>query len=289
MARATLILGSSVSIALGAAVAAGAGLFAGFGRDSVDHVTLSGATVAFTVDGVYRSQPVWFASEAIAWDAVTLFLGVPGLLAASWAAYRGSLRGQIVQAGLLAYVFYQFLLWAVGWFTVLFPLHVVLYSASLITLILCLTELDTAALASSWDRVPRRTLSVFLGLIALMLLGLWGPLVLSSAPTASVPDQFEGVMTLAVQATDLGLLVPLGAIGAVLVWQRRAWGLVMGAIATVKGAAMGAAIVAMILTKAAITGEPVEAGNLAMFAAMTVFAVGLLGATLRGVPDRAGG
>ena len=56
-----------------------------------------------------------------------------------------------------------------------------------------------------------------------------------------------------VQAFDLGFLVPLGILTAVAAWRRLAIGPVLATVLTVKGAAMGAAIAAMLVVEALVT------------------------------------
>ncbi len=88
---------------------------------------------------------------------------------------------------------------------------------------------------------PRRPMIGFGIFMAVLLGGMWLPLIVTTFDATSVP-QLNGGTTLVVQAFDLGLLVPLGLFTAVAVQRGHVAGYVLSAIVVVKGMAMGAGI-----------------------------------------------
>jgi hypothetical protein len=67
--------------------------------------------------------------------------------------------------------------------------------------------------------------------LAIAWLGQWAAFIFSG----KVPSIGEGPFAL-VAALDLSLMVPFFLTGAVLLWRRRPWGFLLGAVMTVKGA-----------------------------------------------------
>ena len=90
--------------------------------------------------------------------------------------------------------------------------------------------------------------------MAVLLAGMWLPLVARTATADSVPE-LAGGTTLVVQAFDLGFLVPLGLFTAAPVHRRHAVGYVLASVVVVKGIAMGCAIAAMLLVEGSATGS----------------------------------
>lgn len=160
--------------------------------------------------------------------------------------------------GILGYFFYQYLMYAVFWaFGPLFVLFVVIYAASAVAIVWIISTIDIASLPARVDatRFPRKTLAVVCSVMALQLVGMWA---------ARIAAGFERAPTLAVQAMDLGIVVPLAIATAVLVWTRRPWGYLLGPVFAVKGVTMAGAICAMLISSAFVEGS-IETGSLAIF------------------------
>jgi hypothetical protein len=102
-------------------------------------------------------------AEGVGWDIFALLVAVPGLLASLPAVARGSLRGRLFALGVLAYLFYQYLMYSVTWaFGPLFLLFVGIYALCLTTAVLMISS---TPLASIREKVrgsfPRRGMSIF--------------------------------------------------------------------------------------------------------------------------------
>ncbi|HEX6867518.1 MAG TPA: hypothetical protein VF119_01875, partial [Candidatus Limnocylindrales bacterium] len=250
-----------------------AGVFLRGDLATVAYTTVRGDTVEMLTGGIYRFNGESIAAEGIGWDLVTLLGVVPALLVSLPGLRRGSTRAVLFVIGLLAYFSYQYAEYAMALaYGPLFLVYVATFALSLSALGLILGGLDLERIAASVDeRFPRRGATGFGILMAVLLTGMWLPLVARSATAASVPE-LNGGTTLVVQAFDLGFLVPLGLLTAVAAWRRLAVGYVLAPLVLVKGAAMGAAIAAMLVVEAIVTGV-VQPVPIAVFAGVSVVSI----------------
>ena len=223
----------SVIIAVLAAIASAGGLF---------------------VDGVYRDNTL-VTTAFQGNDVVTLFIAVPLLLAAVFLTIRGSQRARLVWLGLLMYMLYNYVFYLYGTaFNVLFLVYVALLTLSIYALIFGMATLDVRELAGQFrPRTPARWISGFMLFFAVLLGGVWIAQSLQFVATGQVPQDVlqTGHPTAVVYATDLTLLMPALVLGAVLLWQRRAWGYVVSSIMMIKATTYSLALIAM----SAMTGD----------------------------------
>ena len=276
------------------AVASASGVFLRGGLATTPFTTVRGDTIDSLVGGVYRYNALPVAAEGVGWDAVTLLIVVPALLLSLPGLWRGSLRARLLALGLLAYFLYQYaeyaMLLAYG---PLFPVYVATFALAAIGIALLVATLDLASLPARFSpRFPRRAATGLGIFMAVLLAGMWLPLVARTWDQASVPE-LNGATTLVVQAFDLGFLVPLGTLTAVAVWRRLPVGFVLAPLVVVKATAMASAIAAMLLVEAAATGE-LAVPPLAIFAATALVSL-LIGVRVFGslegrgsVPDAPG-
>lgn len=243
-------------VALLAAVASGAGVFLRGDLATRTFETVRGEHVDMLVGGVYRFNGEAIAAEGVGWDLVTLFVVVPALVLTLPALWRGSLRGRLLALGLLAYFLYQYFEYANALaYGPLFPVYVGITAASASALAVLVASLDVRSLpAQVSDAFPRRGVTAFGLYMALLLGGMWLPLI-AQTMTADVVESLDGGTTLVVQAFDLGFLVPLGLLTAIAAWRRLPAGYVLASVVAVKGAAMGLAIAVMLVVEAMVTGE----------------------------------
>lgn len=239
-----------------AAVASAAGVFLRGDLATEAFTTVRGDPVDYLVGGVYRFNGLNVAAEGVGWDAATLFLVVPALALSLPALWGGSLRARLLVIGLLAYFLYQYAEYAMFLaYGPLFAVYVATFALSLVGIALLVATLDLAALPADFSaRFPRRAV-IGLGIfMALLLGGMWLPLIARTFNEVSVPE-LAGATTLVVQAFDLGFLVPLGVFTAVTVWRRLPVGFVLAPLVVVKATAMASAIAAMLIVEALATGE----------------------------------
>ncbi|HEX6399498.1 MAG TPA: hypothetical protein VF108_03385 [Actinomycetota bacterium] len=194
------------------------------------------STIGVSVDGLYPDGP-WAREALRGGDLTTLALVVPALAASLLLARRGSAGARVVWLGALAYGVYNYAYFAFGAeFNAIFPLHVVLLTASIATLLLAATTFDLRAIAER-VRVPgARWVGLFLAIVGSVLGGLW--IALSIRHTVSgeliggLPE--DGVHL--VFAIDTSLLGPALVIAGVLLWRRSEVGFAAGATMAVMGA-----------------------------------------------------
>jgi hypothetical protein len=256
------------------AVAAAAGVLLRGDLATRAVTTVRGDVVEILSGGIYRFNGEAVAAEGIGWDLVTLFAVVPVLALTLPAFARGSIRGTLLVMGLLAYTLYQYAEYAMTLaYGPLFVVYVAIAGLSAALLGVIATRLDLVGLSGVVDaaRFPRRGAAAFGAFMAILLAGMWLPLILRSAAATSVPE-LAGGTTLVVQAFDLGFLVPLGILTALAVWRRLPIGYVLATIVAVKGAAMGAAIAAMLVAEALVTGvtQPVPIVGFAVIAVVAL-------------------
>ena len=240
-----------------AAVASAAGILLRGDLETRVFTTLRGDAVEYLTDGAYRFNGINMASEGIGWDLVTLLVVVPALALTLPSLLRGTLRGTLLAAGFLVYFLYQYAEYAVGLaYGPLFPVYVGIIALSVSGLALLLSRVDIEALPERFGpHFPRRAMVAFGLYMAVLLGGMWLPLIAGTLTATSVPQLYGGT-TLVVQAFDLGVLVPLGLFTAVTVYRRLPVGYLLSAVVIVKGASIALGIAAMLVVEWLTTGEP---------------------------------
>src|SRR4051794_6667669 len=214
-------------------------------------VVVAAATIAsiggLAVHGLYTDDTTWATGALRGGDLATLVLVVPGLIAATLLARRGSVRARLVWGGLLGYGVYNYAFYVFGAaFNDLFLVHVAVFSASIFALIAWAARLDARAIATRFDaRTPRRAVAVFLIVVGAVFATLWTAFSLIYAVTGHLT---LGAATLSgmhvVFALDLSLMAPSMVAGGVLLWRRRPWGYVAAIVLCVFGAAYQANLAA---------------------------------------------
>ena len=205
------------------------------------------AVLAFVVslaglllDGVY-GEPASVAEMLRGYDLVTVVVVGPALVISQLLARRGSRRAQLVWVGLLAYLVYTYAYYLFPTsFNRLFLLHVLVFSGSLLALVLTIRALDVAGIAGRFNpHTPRRTVSCILAVLGLALGGLWiyhsiRFITTGALPAGSSLVEPDVVVHLGI-ALDLALLVPAYALAAVWLWRGLPAGYVLAAIVLVSG------------------------------------------------------
>lgn len=275
-----------VAIAVTAAVTAAFGVFARGTGSTVSATSIRGERFEYVTDGVYAYNAERVVAEGVGWDAVTLFVVVPTLMLAIPAVARGSLKARLLALGLLGYLFYQYLMYAVYWaLGPLFPAFIVIYASSIVAIVWTVSTIDIGSLPERVsERFPRRGMAIFSAIMGLQLIGMWTVRIYDGLSGDIAAAGLMGTPTLAVQALDLGMLVPLALATAVLVWRRTAWGYLLATVFAVKGVTMAGALVAMLVSAAMVEGSA-EVGPLAVFGTATVVAAGLAVLVFRGISE----
>lgn len=172
---------------------------------------MTGKLVRLYGYGPYRNMPADVAVEGLAQDLVTLFLGVPLLLAALWSARRGSRAGYLLLTGSTGYLFVQYVLYlAMATYNELFLIWVALVLVLFQLLVRLL--LWGAAEAPGWPQ-PSAAIRRYVGgllllsgaAMALLWLGVIVPPLLDGR---LYPDALAHLTTMVVQGFDLAIFLP---------------------------------------------------------------------------------
>jgi hypothetical protein len=117
----------------------------------------------------------WIRATWLGNDGLTLIVAVPLLVIARAFARRGSTRGMLAWLGLLGYAAYNYAYYLFGAaLNCFFPLYVVTFVVSVVTLILALSAVDAAAVAARFrPTTPVRIIGGYLAFVGLGLAAVW--------------------------------------------------------------------------------------------------------------------
>jgi hypothetical protein len=273
-------------IALLAGVTSAIGVFGRGDGATESAVSIRGERYEYVTTGVYAFNAERVVAEGVGWDVLTLFVAVPALIACVVPVARGSLRGRLIAAGILGYLVYQYLMYAVFWaLGPLFPAFVALYPLAAAGIVWIVSTIDLPALPGRFsDRFPRRSIAIFCGVMALQLVAMWVPRIATGLSGDLASAGLLGTPTLAVQALDLGIIVPLALATAVFAWQRRPVGYLLAAVFSVKGVTMSGAFVAMLVSAWIVEGT-LDVGPFILFSVATLVAGVIAVLVMRSVRD----
>jgi len=261
---------------------------------------LLAATVAvtclltFLVPGILRGTAVMNGS-ARGTALVMLLLGVPVLTVSMWLARAGSARAVLSWLGAAAFVLYNsvMLLFATP-FNRLFLLNVAMLALAAWSVGALVWQTDLAGLGRRFtDRAPVRGVAVCVWVIVTLNALAW---LIRIVPALTSGEQAAflrgtGLPTSPGYVQDLALWLPLIAVAAAWLWQRRAWGFLI----------IGATLVMWVLESASIAvdqwyGQVADPASPVVSIAVTPAfgALALAGLVLvyylfRGLPDRGSG
>jgi len=265
----------SLVVAILAGTAAAVGVFFR-GDGSVETVVSPrGERYEMIVSGVYRYNAQRVVAEGIGWDIFTLFAAVPALLLCLIWLARGRIRARLFAVGVLAYLFYQYLMYSVTWaFGPLFLLFVAIYALSLVAIVRTVATINMEELDSrTGPRFPALGMGIFSLAMAALLIIMWLARI-AAAMNGKIEGFLLGQTTLVVQALDLGLVVPLAVFTGVTALLRRRIGYLLSSVVVIKGVAMAAAICAMLIAAWIVEGA-LEIVPFVIFAAAAAVALWL--------------
>ena len=228
----------------------------------VTFLAATASAVGLFSSDLYRDNSIVEAAWA-GNDWVTLVIAVPVLLTALLFSWRGSLRAQLVWLGMLDYMLYNYAFYLFGAaFNRFFLVYVLLFTLSMYALIFGLVKMDTADIGQ--EGVGKTAVKFISGFMLIEALGLTTVYLIQSlnfVTTGQLPSILAIVdhPTSVIFALDLSLVVPVLLLGAIWLWQGRAWGYLLAVIANVKGAIYLFALAASSYTAAQVGAA--EAGS----------------------------
>jgi len=264
----------SMIIAILSLIAAGLGVFWQGQGEPIPFTTMRGETVLLYGHGLYRFDTVSTATQGIAQDAVTLVLGIPLLITGIILTRTGSLRGQLLLTGTLGYFLYTYTSYVfLVAYNQLFLLYVVLFSLLIFAFILAMKELNPNVITSQFsDKFPRRGVAIFMMILAGFLAMAWLGRIVPAMIAGTPPFGLESYTTLVIQGLDLGIIVPVSALTAVLLWRSRPWGYTLASVVLIKGLTMGAALIGMIVSQV-LAGHEINMVEIIMFSGIAIAAL----------------
>ena len=238
-----------------ASAAAGTGILSDQGPGQYEYESIRGETVLIYGKGLYRHMSADVAVQGIAQDYITLFAGIPMLLISLYFAGKGSLKGLYLLAGTAGYFFVTYLFYTVmGMYNIMFLPYVMLLCLSFFTLANTLLSFPLAGLPARFcAKTPVKASGSFLFINAFLVSLMWlGVVVPPLTDRSIIPIAVEHYTTLVVQGLDLGLLLPLGFVSAVLFLKRKPLGFLLTPVylvfLSILMTALSAKIAAMALT-----------------------------------------
>jgi len=248
--------------------------------------TVRGGSVEIQGTGLYRYDSKSMTAQAIAQDWVTLIIGVPLLIVSLVLFQKGLFRGRLLLAGTIGYFLYTYTTYAfLSAFNYLYLIYVALFSISLFSFAFVIKSIKTDQIKEKInEKLPRRSVSIYLIFLATMLLFLWlgriGPALIYN----QAPFGLDHYSTPVIQSLDLGVIVPLCFISAVLLWKRSPWGYLLTAILMIKGFTLFLAILSMIVGQIH-TGVEIHVTELVLFPVFAVIGITMTIMFLSGIQD----
>jgi hypothetical protein len=196
------------------------------------------AALLASVVGVFSPSvfrdPAMTAGNARGTSLVILAIAIPALLASMVLAARGSLRAQIVWLGALGYLAYNGVIFAFDTaFNDLFLVYVAMLALAVWSLVALLTRVDALRIWSSFRAgVSTRLIAAYLLVVVVLFALTWLGQIVPALVTHSAPSVLRGttMLTSPVHVLDLGFSLPVSALGAVWLWQRKPWGCVLAGL-----------------------------------------------------------
>lgn len=269
-------------------VASAAGLFSGSrveieGKAPV-YTSIRGEQIELYGSGIYKDDSLSAASQAIAQDGVTLFVGVPLLLISLLMSLRGRSRGRLLLAGMLGYFTYTYGSYSfMAMYNNLFLVYVMLFSAGLFAFILVFRSLERDGVSFS-TQLPARSIGFILLLIAFLIIMLWLGRIAGAWQQGAMPEGLEHYSTLVIQAMDLAVLLPVMVLTGVLLIRRQSFGYLLAAVVLVKTATLLTSISSMIIGMLR-AGVHVSMAELILFPVFNLLVIGCLILVLRNTQE----
>ena len=200
-----------------------------WGSIALTAVSATASAFTFFAPGVLNGPAVMNGS-ARGTALVALAVAIPTVITSMLLASRGRVSPVVTWLGAVGFLQYNAVLFLFATpFNSLFLLYVAMFACGFWTLVFLLRAIDPRSFARRFSStLPARALAGYLGVIALLNAAAWLAGVIPGLFTRS-PAFLEGtgLTTNPIYVQDLGFWIPLMAVSAVLLWRRRAWGVVL--------------------------------------------------------------
>jgi hypothetical protein len=229
--------------------ASGYGAFSNHGVGHSKFKSINGESITLYGKGLYKNDSLSMASQAIAQDYVTLFLGIPLLLISLYMSRRGLLKGRLLLTGTLGYFLYTYTSHSfLSMYNSMFLTYVAIMSASFFAFIFAILSFDLQNFQQYFDKkLPVKFIGGFLLFVSFIFGMMWLGRIVPPLMKSASPVGIEHYTTLVIQALDLGFVVPVGILAGILFLKRKPFGYLLGSVLIIKFITLLTALTAMII------------------------------------------
>lgn len=204
------------------------------------------------VPGTYERDSASMAAQGIGQDIVNLFFVLPLLLISLlfWMK-KGNRAALYVYSGTVFYILYSFIIYCFGvYFNSLFLLYCIILGLSLYLFIIVIYQFhDTDVLNWFEDKIPVKTIGVYLIIIAVMFYVLWLrdiiPAIMNNTVPKSVSDY--NLLVNPVHVIDIAIALPGLIITAVLLIRKHRLGYIFTPILLIFVILLTIALIGMVI------------------------------------------
>jgi hypothetical protein len=214
-------------------------------------------------------------------DLFTLLVALPLLLGSMWLAWRGQLLGLLCWPGVLLYMLYIYVAYAIGVpFSVLFLAYALLVALSAYTTIGLVAGIDAAAVRRRLaGAVPERLAGGILAGLAI----LFTMMNVADVITALASPARDHLLQFPVWIADFAVLAPAWLLGGLLLWKRRALGYLSGAGLLLVGSMLFAGVIVALACPAFYTGSALDLNGMVFILVMGLICFVPFGLYARGI------
>jgi len=236
------------------------------GKGRYEYKSIFSENVDIYGKGLYQHDSVSMAVQALAQDYVTLFLGIPLLIISLILTRKGSVKGCLLLTGTLGYFLYTYASYSfLSMYNSMFLVYVIIMSASFFAFTLAMMSFDLPSLPHLFkEALPVTFISGFLFVVSSLFGLMWLGKVVPPMIHDTQPDGLEHYTTLIIQALDLGFVIPVGFLAAILLIKRRPFGYLLAAVITFKDVTLLTALSAMVILQY-LTGIHINPAMIVIF------------------------
>ena len=261
-------------------IAALIGLLSSTGAHPFSFTSITGEIVTIYGNGLYQRDSIQIVAQGLASDLITLALAIPVTLIALYFSVKKSFKGSLVLTGMLGYFLYTYTSYVFLWnYNRLFIVYVMIMSLSFFAFVLRMVSFDLSTVKNHFtDRLNIKTIAGFQLFVTVMIGLLWLSKLTPTWFGTLAPFGLEHYTTLVIQALDLGFVLPVAVISAIMLIRRQAMGYLLSSVVLVKDIALLTSITAMSINMMmqGVQTSVVEVGIFFVLDVLGIFVFALL-------------
>ncbi len=275
-----------ICVAVLATLSSLVGVFSNEGVEPYEFESVYGKTVEIFGSGVYKRDSLTYVIQGRAQDAIIAAIGVPILLISLYFAQKNLLKGKLLLTGMLTFFLYTYMGYTFLWiYNYLFLVYIALMSSSFFALALSIMSIDLDELKVAFnEKLPIKLLAGFQIVLGIFIGMLWLGRILPAVINNTVPVDLDHYSSLVIQGLDLGFIVPLAFLSAILLLRRNVFGYLLSSIVITKGVVLGVSVTAVI-TSLIYSGKDPSIVELVMFPSITLISTYLMFIFLKNVKE----